>query len=84
MGSINIFKQLTTFLRAVPLINLSKVDIFLFWKFFGECWESNPGQLGLEASMPTIVLCCPFSWLTFNPLSDEELQFKALIQFFIH
>ena len=36
---------------------------------FRECWNLNPGQLGLEAHMLTIVLCClpmvrkSFSWL---------------------
>ena len=34
----------------------SAMSIFFHLKFFGECWESNQGQLGLEASMLTIVL----------------------------
>ena len=46
MGLINIFKQLPDFL----------LDNFSSEKF-RECWESNPGQLGLEASALTIVLC---------------------------
>ena len=30
-------------------------------KYLGECWESNLGQLGPEASVLTIVLCCHLS-----------------------
>ena len=58
MGSINIFKRLSTFLQAVPLINLGDIDSFFLLKKF---WRLGiaPGQLGLKASVLTIVLCCP-------------------------
>ena len=43
MGSINIFKPLsTTFLKPAPLINLNNIDNFPSW----ECWETNLGLLG--------------------------------------
>ena len=45
MGSNNILKPQSTFLKAAPLINLINI-----LKFFRECWESNQGQLGPEAS----------------------------------
>ena len=38
------------------LINLSNIDNFFPLKFFWECWESNSGQQGPEAS---IVPCSP-------------------------
>ena len=58
MGSINIFKPLSTFLKAALLINLSNSNKFFLQKISGY-WELHLGQLGLEASMLTIVLCCP-------------------------
>ena len=45
MGSINIFKPLSTFLSPALLITLSDIENFHL-KFFGECWESNLGLLG--------------------------------------
>ena len=35
--------------------------LFFPLKFFWECWDSNPGQLGPEANMPPIV-ATPKSW----------------------
>ena len=58
MGSINIFKPKSTFHKAALLINLSRIANYFLWKN-EECWELNPGQLGLEVSMLNIVLCCP-------------------------
>ena len=58
MGSINNIKPLCTF-------NFSS-------KFFSERWESNPGQLGPEASLRTIVVCCP-------PPSTEILCGKSCL-----
>ena len=67
MGLIKIFKPLSTFLQAMPLINLSNMDDFDFWKKLWDCWESNSEQLGLEANMPTIVKLPPhlqwFVWI---------------------
>ena len=40
MGSINIFKPLSTFLWAVPLIYLNNINNSFCWIFW-ECWESN-------------------------------------------
>ena len=84
MGSINIFKPLFTFLKAVPLINLSKVDIFYSESFLGNAGNQTQGSWIWKQVCKSLCYAAPFSWLTFNPLSDEELQFKALIQFFIH
>ena len=58
MGLINILKPLVTFFFAAPLINHRNINTF-FHQFFWECWESTQGQLGPEASMLTIMLCCP-------------------------
>ena len=41
----------------MPLINLSNINIFSSENFFGNA--GYLGQRGLEASMLTIVLCCP-------------------------
>ena len=54
MGSINIFKPLSTFLKAASLNNLSHIDNLFPPKCCWECWESNL-LLGPEASMLTIV-----------------------------
>ena len=48
MGSINIFKPLSTFLQAVPLINPSNIDNFLLWK--------KLGMLGIEPGAEAIKL----------------------------
>ena len=37
----------------------SSMSVIFSSEFCCECWESHPGQLGPEASMLTIVLCCP-------------------------
>ena len=55
---INIFKPLFSFLWAASLFNLSSIDNF-FLRIFWERWESNLGRASLEASMLTIVPCCP-------------------------
>ena len=52
MGLFNIFEPLSTFLWAAWLINLSNIHNF------GDRWESNLAQLGPEANVLTIVLCC--------------------------
>ena len=41
MDSIKIIKPLSTFLKPVPLIDLSNMD-----HFSSERWESNQGKLG--------------------------------------
>ena len=53
-GLINIFTPLSTFLWTAQLINLKDNDNFFTLKW--ERWESNLGQLDLEASLLTIVL----------------------------
>ena len=37
----------------------STTSTFFPLQEFRKCWESNPGLLGRETSMLTIVLCCP-------------------------
>ena len=56
MGSANIFKPLSAFLQAAPLMNLSNIDNFLSEIIFGKAGNRIRG-LGLEASFLTIVHC---------------------------
>ena len=62
MGSINIFKPLSTFFYPAPLINLSNIDNLFSeknsWMLAGE-----PG----EAESVSIVLCCPHT-VIFRPV----------------
>ena len=56
-------------LKAALLINLRNIDNFFIKSW--EHWESNPGQMGLEPSTLTIVLCSPQppdAWRTFSIL----------------
>ena len=57
------------------LINLCKIDIIFPWKKW-ELYQLDPGRLGLEASMLTIVPCCPHS-LGMTEAVDKE--FKHLL-----
>ena len=79
MGSINILKQLSTFLKALPLINLNNINSFVRLKKVWECLESNLGQLGPEAIMLTIV---QFKWVYCNILFRSLLESKLKIWFF--
>ena len=64
----------------MSLVKLSSFDNFFLRKKIQKCWESNPGQLGLKASMLTTVLCCstPPSQLCFS-LSSQPLFIRQKI-----
>ena len=44
MGSLNILKPLSTFLQPLLLINLSNIDNFFFWNFFGNNGNKTRGS----------------------------------------
>ena len=44
MGLINMFKPLPTFLSPVQLINLSNIDNFFLWIFFGNAGNWTQGD----------------------------------------
>ena len=78
MGSINIFKPLSTFLLPAPLINLSKIDHFSFQIYFGML-GIKPGAAGWEASM---CYAAPHGSDAFglkfqSPFCDEERRFRT-------
>ena len=63
---------LSTFSSLCPLSSkqCSAASINFPLNFFGQCWDSNPGQLGLEAIMLIIVLCCSLH-LLFQPFTRQ-------------
>ena len=69
MGSINIFKPLSTFLKPELLINLSNIENFSS-EFFWERCKSNPGLLGEKQ------VCYLYAMQPFNPppLSGDSLE----------
>ena len=58
MGSINIFKPLSTFLQPDPLINLINVDNFPS-ENIPEMLGIEPGAAGWEAIMPPLCYAAP-------------------------
>ena len=53
------FQATVHFPLSSPIDNPQQHQRLIHMKQFRERWESNPGHLGLEASMLTIVPCCP-------------------------
>ena len=79
MGSLNILKPLSTFLQPLLLINLSNIDNFFPWNFFGNDGNKTGAALSRSNNANlTFVLCCPWNLTSHLIDTGQHWHFHAL------